>query len=361
MTYYEIHQLKNNSFFPEKEYFSRINHTTAIKTQNEITPINQHTGQKMTQITFPLFINNIPQITYLLSECYQQAAQLFRLFTELNAIQQEELLDYLFIEELKASYDLEKMKITRKEINQQLHLLKEASESTFTDGLTNSYFYLLTNQIDNSYNLKDLRIITNTPCPPLYQAFLKHYLLMDSHTIEVTGLTARFNLTYDLTKELDITTALLVSKSILNHQSHYQKAFFSVANHENYGEATFFIEYLLTIVTIAQRELILKLEENKRLREAIRKQWPVELSSIPFAFDVFDIYFDHPLYYPDELLSRKNIISFAHKDISSYMMRKIESSLLAHQFLEKRGEKPVTYRLNPTVIKSLKQEISDSY
>lgn len=361
MTYYEIHQLKNNSFFPEKEYFTRINHTAAIKTHNKITPINQHTGQKMTQLTFPLFINNIPQITYLLSQCYQQSAQLFRLFTELNGIQQEELLDYLFIEELKASYDLERLKMTRKEINQQLHLLKETPETPSTDELTNSYFYLMTNQMTNAHNLEALKVVTNTPCPSLYQALLKHYLLMDSHTVETTGLTARFNLTYDLIEELDITTALLVSQSILAHQSHYQKAFFSVANHENYGEATFFIDHLLTIITTTQRKLILKLEENKRLREAIRKQWPVELSSIPFAFEVFDVYFDHALYYPDELLSRKNIISFAHKDISSYMMRKIESSLLAHQFLEKRGEKPVTYRLNPTVIKSLKQEITDSY
>lgn len=355
MAYEELANLELTPYMKKKEYEKRINSPSAI----QMDFLNG--GQLATQP--PLFIYNLPKLTYLVSQLYRQSSKLSLLYTELKPLEQEEVIDYLLIEELLATHKLANREVKRKEISQLLQKSKENIGNPNDYSLNTAYFLIASNAIidltkldfltseDNSLSSKHVDFFGGDKLknfPPILTIMLAHYLFIEKTSGKQDAI--RFIYSYQLSQELDTLSALLISQSILDDSELYQYSFSTLNKSSNFNEATFFVIAHLTLLLNKQKKLISKLEENKKLRQRVKKKLKDELGNIPFAFEVFEIYFDHALYYPNELLSRKSILSFAHKDISSYMMRKIEALLLEKKLIEKRGEKPVTYRLNPTVI-----------
>lgn len=347
--YVELQEVKKQSSSPEQDYYNRINSYSGIQTDFFVRQTSVGTGK-----SHPIFINLLPKITYLTSKVLKNSATLAVLYTQLTAIEQEELLDYLFIEEMIATSKLSQVSLKRKTLSLILQQLKEQKN---TDNKLASLYYSLVNsqeiEISVNQNIKNFLQNQQDELPKILKIFLAHYLLETASSEQKEHELTRFSLSYHLAQELDIISSLSISQAILARKDHYQKAFHSLDNLDNYGEATFYLIHLLELLLNQQNSLITFLERNAKLRNQIEEQLKSELQKTPFAYDVFEVYFDHALYYPNELLSRKNILSFAHKDISSYMMRKIEALLLDMALIEKRGEKPVTYRLNPKIISNI--------
>lgn len=355
MTYNKLEKMILSPDSMKAEYNKRFNSPCTIRSDS--------LPQTITHPDLPLFIYNLPRLTFLISQVYKNSNQLIHHYSKLDLIEQEELIDYLLTEELVATSELENTTLKRKKISQFLQQLKEKHTKQPENSLVSLYFSLTTeNQNDiksfisdnldsTTKNLYSFLEKDDDNFPKILRIFIFHYLFIKSLPNQQD--TARFIYSFELSKELDILSALLVSQGIGSNQKQYLLSFSTLDNPENFNEATFYVIDQLTLLISQQQKLIEKLEINHYLRSKVTEQLQSELQKIPFAFDVFEVYFDHALYYPKELLSRKSILSFAHKDISPYMMRKIEALLLEKNLIEKRGEKPVTYRLNPKVIEAI--------
>lgn len=199
--------------------------------------------------------------------------------------------------------------------------------------------------------------------PSILKIVISHYMFEYIHPFfDGNGRVGRFILSNYLAKELDSVSSLLMSRAVKANRSIYEKAFLTVSEKDNFGEGTFFIIALLELLLGAQRDLRFELQKNNKLRHRAKIAYKKELAEVPFAFDVFQVYFDYALYYPNEVLSRRDILDSINQELSLYMMRKIESVLLEKELIEKCGEKPVTYRINPSIqIGLIKGDTLDYY
>lgn len=199
--------------------------------------------------------------------------------------------------------------------------------------------------------------------PSILKIVISHYMFEYIHPFfDGNGRVGRFILSNYLAKELDSVSSLLMSRAVKANRSIYEKAFLTVSEKDNFGEGTFFIIALLELLLGAQRDLRFELQKNNKLRHRAKIAYKKELAEVPFAFDVFQVYFDYALYYPNEVLSRRDILDSINQDISLYMMRRIEAELIEKELIEKSGEKPVTYRINPFIQNGLiKRNTLDFY
>lgn len=404
MSYNEIYKSRFTSIDPEEEYRKRFNSYSAMKTDFIISPMDKKVGYKLKSIKYNLFLNNLPKLTGLVSECHKESTKLSVLLEQLSNKQIDDFLNYLLIEEMQSTNEYEGVKSTRKELGEAIQAIKEKDESHRFYGLSKLYSEIAIGKSKVIKTPKDIRLLyddlvapeveldnqlgeeslfrndtvqvgsssgavhfgedpekieeqlqmmldfINLPdkqFPNILKIIISHYMFEYIHPFfDGNGRVGRYILSNYLSKELDIASSLLMSRAVKVNRQKYEKAFLTISEKDNFGEGTFFVIALLELLLELQREIRYELQQNNKLRYRAKVAYKKTLSNTPFAFEVFQVYFDHALYYPNEVLSRKDILESIDQDISPYMMRKIEAELLNKELLEKSGEKPVTYRID---------------
>ncbi|WP_288396101.1 Fic family protein [uncultured Vagococcus sp.] len=402
MSYNEIYKSKYTTIDVKEEYHKRFNSYSSMKTNFIISPMNKRIGFKIKGTEYNLFLNNLPKLTYLVSECHKESTKLSVLLEHLSKKQIDDYLHYLLIEEMQSTNEYEGVKSTRKELGEAIQAIKEHDESHRFYGLSKLYseiangeskliqtpadirfIYddLVSPEVDSDNQLDESSLFRNDSVqvggtsgavhfgedpekierqlatminfinmpdeefPNILKIIISHYMFEYIHPFfDGNGRVGRFILSNYLAKELDIVSSLLMSRAVKTNRLKYEKAFLTISEEDNFGEGTFFVIALLELLLDIQKEIVFELKQNNQLRYQAKVNYQKELSDIPFAFEVFQKYFDHLLYYPGEVLSRRDIIDSIDEDISPYIMRKIEAVLLEKGLIEQIGEKPVTYR-----------------
>ena len=104
-------------------------------------------------------------------------------------------------------------------------------------------------------------LVENREIPEIYAALLSHFLFEYIHPFyDGNGRTGRYLLALYLSEPLSITTVLSLSRVIAENKSAYYKAFDTVEDPLNRGEATFFVLAMMGLIRTAQDETISKLE-----------------------------------------------------------------------------------------------------
>ena len=404
MSYNEIYKAKYTSVGVEAEYQKRFTSYAAMKTNFIINPMNKKIGFKMKGTEYNLFLNNIPQLTYLVSECHKESAKLSLLLEQLSDKQIDDFFNYLLIEEMQSTNEYEGVKSTRKELNEAIRAVKERDESHRFYGLSKLYSEIANGEnkwiktpldirviyddvvspevdSDNQLNKESLfrndsvqvggtsgavhfgeepenieeKLATmldfiNLPdeeFPSILKMIISHYMFEYIHPFfDGNGRVGRFILSNYLAKELDIVSSLLMSRAVKTNRAKYEKAFLTISEKDNFGEGTFFVIALLELLLDSQKEIRFELQQNNKLRHQAKIDFQAFLDEVPYAYEVFQEYVDNELYYPGKELSRKDIMDSIDEELSPYMMRKIEATLLEKELIEQVGEKPITYRVN---------------
>lgn len=116
-------------------------------------------------------------------------------------------------------------------------------------------------------------LVEGKTIPAIYSAFLAHFLFEFIHPFyDGNGRTGRYLLALYLSEPLSITTALSLSKTIAERKNVYYRAFDTVENPLNHGEATFFIHAMMQLVRAAQDDALEQLDiKHNQLRGAEAK------------------------------------------------------------------------------------------
>ncbi|MFI3605862.1 Fic family protein [Vagococcus fluvialis] len=418
MSYSEIYKAKYTSVGTEEEYQKRFDSYSSMKTNFKISPMNKKIGFKIKGTEYNLFLNNIPHLTYLVSECHKESTKLSILLEQLSDKQIDDFLNYLLIEEMQSTNEYEGVKSTRKELDEAIQAVKEKNENHRFYGLSKLYSEIAIGESKLIKMPLDIRLIyddlvspevdpdnqlsqeslfrtdsvqvggtsgavhfgeepenieeklttmldfINLPdeeFPSILKIIISHYMFEYVHPFfDGNGRVGRFILSNYLAKELDIVSSLLMSRAVKTNRAKYEKAFLTISEKDNFGEGTFFVMALLELLLDSQKEIRFELQQNNKLRYRAKVAYQTALAEVPYAFEVFQKYFDHDLYYPGKVLSRRDIIDSMDEDISPYMMRKIEAILLEKELIKQIGEKPVTYQINPYTKNGLmKQDMLD--
>ena len=106
-----------------------------------------------------------------------------------------------------------------------------------------------------------IELVEGGSVPSIYAAFLAHFLFEFIHPFyDGNGRTGRYLLALYLSEPLSITTALSLSKTIAERKNTYYKAFDTVENPLNHGEATFFVYTMMQLVRTAQADALGQLD-----------------------------------------------------------------------------------------------------
>lgn len=101
-------------------------------------------------------------------------------------------------------------------------------------------------------------------CRRMIRSLASHYLFEYAHPFyDGNGRTGRYLLALFLSEALSVPTVLSLSRAIAENRSIYYRAFSSVENALNRAEMTFFIYDMLTLVRIAQVNILERLSKSK--------------------------------------------------------------------------------------------------
>lgn len=118
-----------------------------------------------------------------------------------------------------------------------------------------------------------LRLMQRDDMPEMVSALASHYLFEYAHPFyDGNGRTGRYLLALFLSEALSVPTVLSLSRAIAENRNVYYRAFTSVENALNRAEMTFFIYDLLTLVRIAQVNILERLLKSKEAFGAIEER-----------------------------------------------------------------------------------------
>lgn len=106
-----------------------------------------------------------------------------------------------------------------------------------------------------------LQIASDEGIPALYRALASHYAFEYAHPFyDGNGRAGRYLLALYLSEALSTATTLSLSRTIAEHKRDYYKAFETAQNPLNHGELTHFVYRMLTLVSVAQGQLLERLD-----------------------------------------------------------------------------------------------------
>lgn len=419
MSYKEISKYKYMKKDLEAEFMARFYSPSAMKTGFYVSPIDR--GVKLTSIVNELWVNNIPEITTLISNIQKTSRQLFEHEVNLTVNQASEFREYLLIEEMQATNEYEGVKSTRQELKEALESRDDPKSNHRFKGLSmlyqriskskgvrittpaeirEIYNELVANEIDSAAQIEadsmfrnervtvgdhlatvhigvepdqiaaqlqvmlDFLNLEEERFPLLIKIILGHFMFEYIHPFyDGNGRVGRFLLADYLGLELDVFSSLLISSSVVSNRKTYEKSFITTSNKDNYGEGTFFVLELLELLFEAQTSVLYELEVKRSLYRQMT-QVIKRKAMDAFTRKVFWMYFDHAVYGSQfKPLTRKEIEQhFEVGEWSTYKQRKAEAYLEEIGYLLKVGEKPVKYQLDLDYIKdALEQNSVDDH
>lgn len=122
-------------------------------------------------------------------------------------------------------------------------------------------------------SLNDLILFMNDKnIPFLLKAAITHFFIEYVHPFyDGNGRFGRYIFSLYLARKLDILSALSFSYSVSNNKEKYYKNFREVEDMKNFGEITFFVEYIYKILITGQESIIeLLLESSEKIERALK-------------------------------------------------------------------------------------------
>lgn len=179
-----------------------------------------------------------------------------------------------------------------------------------------------------------LQTVQRDDMPGMISALASHYLFEYAHPFyDGNGRTGRYLLALFLSEALSVPTVLSLSRAIAENRSIYYRAFSSVENALNRAEMTFFIYDMLTLVRIAQVNILERLSKSKEAFGSISARMDAfveeqDLSdkegSIMFVLAQFELFGMYGTATTEELaanirlgkqMTRKHLASLETKDL----------------------------------------------
>lgn len=412
MSYKEIKKHKYMREDIEKEFRSRFESSSAMKTGFYISPIEN--GIKLKSLTRELWVNSIPEITSLVNDIQKASRALVEYEMRLTKNQYAEFIEFLLIEEMQATNEYEGVKSTRLELKEALDSLHSETSSHRFKGLSLLYSHvgkkdkariytpkeireiydeLVSNEITDESKiekgslfrkdkvtvgdrfstvhvgedseritdqLQEMLNFLNTEdreFSSIIKALISHFMFEYIHPFyDGNGRVGRYILAKYLSFELDAFSSLLMSSSVVSNRQKYEKSFVTTTDKDNFAEGTFFVLNLLELLQEAQQRIDYLLEDKIKLTNRAKNF--VDLINLnEFQNVIFWIYFDHGVFGSEsKSLTRKDISQhFAEGDWSEHKQRKADTFLEEEGMIERIGENPARYRISPYFINSLKK------
>ncbi|MDU5337312.1 Fic family protein [Enterococcus sp.] len=412
MSYKEIKKHKYMREDTEKEFHSRFDSTSAMKTSFYISPIEN--GVKLKSMTRELWVNSIPEITSLVNDVQKASRALVEYEMKLSKNQYNEFIEFLLIEEMQATNEYEGVKSTKQELKEALDSLHSETSSHRFKGLSLLYSHvgkmdkkriytpkeireiydeLVSNEITDESKiekgsmfrkdkvtvgdrfstvhvgedperiadqLQEMLNFLNTEdreFSSIIKVLVSHFMFEYIHPFyDGNGRVGRYILAKYLSFELDAFSSLLMSSSVVSNRQKYEKSFVITTDKDNFAEGTFFVLNLLDLLQEAQQRIDYLLEDKIRLTNRVKKF--IDYKNLtPFQDEIFWIYFDHGIFGNEtKTLTRKDIRKhFADGEWSEHKQRKADTYLEEEGMIERVGENPAKYRISPYFINSLKK------
>ncbi len=386
---------------PTVEFQNRFYSPSAMKTNFFISPMEKGVKKRSTQ--YELWVNNIPELTTLISQIQKSSKRLSEYKYKLSSHQYSEYIRGLLIEEMQATNEYEGVKSTKKELKEALLSLQDDQSKHRFKGLSMLYKKisegilqrfttpeeiriifneLVLNEIDSENRIEEGRLfrgdkvmvgdsfgtvhvgvdpdkiqeqlqilleflnIPDEGFPTLVKIILSHYMFEYIHPFyDGNGRVGRYLLASYLGFELDVISSLLMSTAVVSNRKTYEKAFLTTTDIENFAEGTFFVEALLQLLLEYQQKSEYELERVIQLKEQM-SQTLDENKIIEFAKEIYWIYFNRKTFgKTDEGLTRNEVEEIYGEEISPHKHRNVEAELVDAGLIVKVGEKPVMYRV----------------
>ena len=205
--------------------------------------------------------------------------------------------------------------------------------------------------------LEQMIALVNSPdIPPTFSAIISHFLFEYIHPFyDGNGRTGRYLLALYLSEPLSLPTVLSLSSVIAENKSKYYKAFATTEASVNYGEATFFVIQMMSLIRLAQDSVIEDLEKKARLLEiaagalekAIEKPYELNSKESNVMFQAIQQF----LFGAFSEISLEDISRYSK--ISVQTARKYSLKLEEKGLLEPVSLKPLKFKLTKQAIDAL--------
>lgn len=373
------------------EYRRRLTSPASMVFPLEIEPFNIRKQEK-TGERFPLFVMLLPELVMLSETIFNNSRTLGASFAELPEFAGAWLMRSLLIREMKSTNEIEGIASTKKELLEAL-TVKGAPHRSFAmkyqkmaegrfrflrtaSDLRALYDELLGEEISED-RLPDGRVFRKEPVyirnkngtglvhegvrdegeilrcmqelidfmnrediPVLIKTFTAHYYFEYVHPFyDGNGRIGRFLAASYLFHKLDPISAILLSQSIAERKSRYEKAFLEVGDPVNRGEATFFVMRLQALLREGQSEWMESLAGKTELyRHASERAGGLNLSAK--GAGLLDYLLQAEIF--DEVVSHRSYPQIREDlDISAFVLNQAVKELEEAGCVEKIDGRPI--------------------
>lgn len=391
----------------EEEYKNRFNSPTTLRTGLKIYPFVN--GSRKTSESFELFYLPLQDILILEEQIKYNSENITRLRNKIPDIAESKIVLSAIIEEIQSTNEVEGVRSTRHEIGEAIiNREEDGKKAKRFQGIVNMYMNLGEQSfefIDNPQKIRDIYnklfykeiskddwpdgnifrkdpveikgntktihtgnpdeetilrdvnslidFMNNKNVPFLTKCFVTHYFLEYIHPFyDGNGRLGRFIISSYLSRKLDLFTGFSFSNAVNNNRKNYYQAFEEVSQLRNYGEITFFVKAMLSLVISGQEKMIEKLEESfaklNFINQYIRNINDIssDEQDILFKFIQIEIFGNDK----SEVIDNK----FASLiKVSRYKINKILKALEDKNYLVKTKSNPSCHKLSDKVLETI--------